>query len=760
MKSVAGISEMMIKSVLKTGSRLKSLVSSFYRDLSEGELARSIQSTIFKRLLIILLVFFVVPIGFLSWRLIVHEKATIHQRTLTQLQTVADGVETQLLEFLNYLKGRTQDFSSDGFIRDALAEIIRQPDGHQEAIAALNRHLAVNKQSIMPEVEETFVTNLSGVVVASSLTANVGNDYALAEFLRRGQTETYIGDVFFDDRIGQNSWVVSTPLTDKVTHELSGVLINRIRIEVLSDITSGRRAAAMGAGTFPSIPGQLAQTYLVNRDQQLITGAVIHGDVRAHGEAILNYLVDTEPVRVALEEGREMTGDYENFHHDRISGATRIIDEPGWVLITEMDFGEAFAPVAQLRNRVLGIIGMLNIGLAVMVLFLAQRLVIPIERIIRANRASVEGDEGAAIISEAVIPNNELGEVMRSRNLMLARLHEREQRRMRKLSKVVEQMSDSVVITDKEGSIEYVNPAFESITGFGEQEALGNKPWLLKAGEHDDVTYKRFWKTIFSGRDYQGVLISKRKNGELFYEERNVTPILAATGEISHYVSISRDITKRVQAEEALVESENRYRTITNTATDAIIAADEEGLITLANPAAEKLFGYPSEELIGQSLTLLMPGKYRPSAQTGLDQFVKTGKKNVDWDMRERTGRHRDRGEIPLEISYGQSVGEGGMSFVAIIRDITERKQAEEALRASEENFRSIFHSTPESLLTVDKEIDVLNSNEKFGGLIHLYAPRLNMSEDTLRTKILSELKMRVGKVKHGLIEIDGETNN
>ena len=93
-------------------------------------------------------------------------------------------------------------------------------------------------------------------------------------------------------------------------------------------------------------------------------------------------------------------------------------------------------------------------------------------------------------------------------------------------------------------------------------------------------------------------------------------------------------------------------------------------------------------------------------------------------------------------------------------REVTERKQAEQALRASEENFRSIFHSAPESLLTVDKEIDVLNSNKKFGKLIHLYAPRLNMSEDALRTKILSELKMRVGKVKHGLIEIDNETNN
>ncbi len=508
MKSVLLISEILIKSVLKTGARLRSLGTSFYRDLSEGELARSIQSTIFKHLLIILLVFFVVPIGFLSWRLIVREEAEIHARTLTQLQTVADGIEAQLLEFLNYLKGRTQDFSSDGFIRDAVADITRLPDGNQETIAALNRHLAVNKQPIIPEIEETFVINLSAVVVASSQAGNLGGSYAQAEFFRRGQSETYISDVFFDDQIGQNSWVVSTPLTDKVTQDLNGVLINRIRVEVLSAITQGRRADAMGARTYLSMPGQAWEIYLVNRDRLMIS------ESRFKENAVLQQVVDTRAVRLALDEGREMMGDYESYHGGLISGATMILDEPGWVLVTEIDFREAFKPVIVLRTRIFTIIGMLIIGLTAMVLFLTMRLVIPIGRIVEANRAMADGDDSAAIIGESMIPDNELGEVMRSRNLMLAKLQEREQQRMLKLSRVVEQMTDSVVITDKDGSIEYVNPAFESITGFGEQEALGNKPWLLISDNHDDVTYKRFGKTFFSGRNYTGILISKRQPWE------------------------------------------------------------------------------------------------------------------------------------------------------------------------------------------------------------------------------------------------------
>jgi PAS domain-containing protein len=95
---------------------------------------------------------------------------------------------------------------------------------------------------------------------------------------------------------------------------------------------------------------------------------------------------------------------------------------------------------------------------------------------------------------------------------------------------------------------------------------------------------------------------------------------------------------------------------------------------------------------------------------------------------------------------------------VEFVRDITERKQAEEKLKESEENFKNIFHSVPESLLAVNKQIKVLKSNNAFAKLIIKYAPELNMSEDELKQIILSELRKQSRKTKHGIIEISAVT--
>lgn len=114
---------------------------------------------------------------------------------------------------------------------------------------------------------------------------------------------------------------------------------------------------------------------------------------------------------------------------------------------------------------------------------------------------------------------------------------------MQKLTSAVEQTADSVVITDRNGLIEYVNPAFESTTGYSRAEVIGKSPQLLKSGKHDRTFYNRLWNTILQGKPYRGIIINKKKNGELYWCEQTITPMKDGNGAITHFVSVIKDIT-------------------------------------------------------------------------------------------------------------------------------------------------------------------------------------------------------------------------
>ncbi|HBU08324.1 MAG TPA: hypothetical protein DEA99_03825, partial [Candidatus Omnitrophica bacterium] len=135
--------------------------------------------------------------------------------------------------------------------------------------------------------------------------------------------------------------------------------------------------------------------------------------------------------------------------------------------------------------------------------------------------------------------------------------HKRDQIMLEKLAVAVRRTADMVVITDKDGKIEYVNPAFEAQTGYKAEEAVGQTPRLLKSGQQDQSFYERLWKTILSGEVFRGILINKKKDGRLYYSEKTITPIKDEHGVITNFVSNDKDITLRKLAEEELLRLNN-----------------------------------------------------------------------------------------------------------------------------------------------------------------------------------------------------------
>jgi len=123
---------------------------------------------------------------------------------------------------------------------------------------------------------------------------------------------------------------------------------------------------------------------------------------------------------------------------------------------------------------------------------------------------------------------------------------------MQKLSHALEQTADAVMITDRQGAIEYVNPTFEEVTGYRFAETLGRQPSLLKSGRQGAGFYDNLWKTILAGEVFNDVFINRRKDGSLYYEEKTITPLTDADGRITHFVATGKDITERMQTQERL----------------------------------------------------------------------------------------------------------------------------------------------------------------------------------------------------------------
>jgi PAS domain S-box-containing protein len=126
---------------------------------------------------------------------------------------------------------------------------------------------------------------------------------------------------------------------------------------------------------------------------------------------------------------------------------------------------------------------------------------------------------------------------------------------LRKLSRAVEQSPTSVVITDSEGTIEYVNPRFSVLTGYSLQEAVGQNPRVLKTELTPKETHEELWKTLKEGKSWRGLFVNKKKNGELYWEDAWISPIFSSSGEITHYVAVKEDITQRIVADRKAAQS-------------------------------------------------------------------------------------------------------------------------------------------------------------------------------------------------------------
>jgi PAS domain S-box-containing protein len=182
------------------------------------------------------------------------------------------------------------------------------------------------------------------------------------------------------------------------------------------------------------------------------------------------------------------------------------------------------------------------------------------------------------------------------------------EREKTRLATVVEQAGEAIVITDTKGTIQYVNPAFEQVTGYTAKEALGKNPSILKSGSQDDNLYKELWATITEGHKWQGVFANKRKDDSIFYEEAAVFPIRDETGDIVNYAAIKHDITQERELELQLKQMQKMEALGT---LSGGVAHDFNNLLTIINGHAELALLHTPETVHAHSdlLAIMNAGK-------------------------------------------------------------------------------------------------------------------------------------------------------
>ncbi len=254
---------------------------------------------------------------------------------------------------------------------------------------------------------------------------------------------------------------------------------------------------------------------------------------------------------------------------------------------------------------------------------------------------------------------------------------------------ILEYSPNWIFLKDTEGRYLLVNREIERVFGISQEQIKGKTDSEIFPPEQAVEYRANDLKVLRAGLAMEFEEITAMEDGP-HTSIVHKFPLFDAHGNIYATGGVATDITERKRAEEARRYSEEQYRTVVETATDAVISIDEASQIQFVNPAATKIFGYDTSELIGSPLMMLMPEFLRDPHKTGVRRYLTTNQRHLNWQGVELIGQRKNGDEFPVEVSFGEITKQGRSIFTGFIRDITERKQAEEALRASEGELRKI----------------------------------------------------------------------
>jgi PAS domain S-box-containing protein len=308
-----------------------------------------------------------------------------------------------------------------------------------------------------------------------------------------------------------------------------------------------------------------------------------------------------------------------------------------------------------------------------------------------------------------------------------------------KLSIALDQSANEVIITRKNGEIEYVNKAFTSVTGYSAIEVLGKNPRILKSGIHSPAFYEDLWKTLGKGKQWIGEFHNRKKNGELHWESATITPVINEKKDIVRFIAIKEDITLRKKAEQSLIESEEKYRSMVSNIPGVVYrcALDRTWTIYYITEAIENLTGYGAKDLQGNLRKtfagLIHPddrGRVTDEIQTNIQRFQQF---NIEYRIITKSN------SIKWVSNSGRPVFNSDHTVKwldGFLFDITERVGVLEELKKAKMLAEEANQAKSEFLANISHEIRTpLNSVLGFTELLE------GFTNDTTQVKYLNSIK-------------------
>ncbi|HAJ93076.1 MAG TPA: hypothetical protein DCO71_10765, partial [Gammaproteobacteria bacterium] len=602
-----------------------------------------------------------------------------------QLTIINNSVHQSLLTWFESRQGLVVDLANEPAVREATAALLAVP--RNAPALSIDPAMQRLRTLLQPRLERMnarglFIISPDRVSIASMRDANLGTLNLIAQQRARLMDRVFAGETVFippivsdvplRDQHGQMVQHASTMFFATPLRDTNGevIAVFTVRFEPAFELT---RITETGR------PGDSGETYAIDKNGRLLTVSRFEQSLLDAGIVTTTGTGDTslQSFRIADPGGNLLSGHvpgsgrpewpltlmaseathgrsgmdvagYRDYRGVPVLGAWLWSRELGVGLTTEIDADEALAPYLALRNLVIGALGVTAL-LALALTGLSVWL----------------GDRAKA---------------------RLERLVEERTRELKKLVQAVEQSPLSVVITDVDGNIEHVNPAFTRITGYQSDEVLGKNPRLLKSGETSPDQYASLWQTILAGKVWRSEIRNRKKSGALYWGSVSIAPVTDDAGTVTHFVAMTEDITAAKEVELALQEARERNDLILDSAGEGIFGLGIEGQVTFYNRAAADMLGYRPDELLGKSMHEAVHYAHADGADyEAVDCPMHAAfQDGVTHHIDDEVLWRKDGTAFPVEYS-ATPISHGGnlVGAVVVFHDITERKRSEDTLRTA-----------------------------------------------------------------------------